>query len=464
MITNFPDAIRPYKPSGGTNAIIFFEGGVNDLATDGIETVWQRITNFWALAKSDGFSLCAFTIPDNIQMPASNRLYVDTINARIKASTVWDYCVDIRSVWGDANSSSECLNGVHWTTNACILLAIEANEALKGKKPTVTDSKFLTTNLQVYNWLISGFIVNRYSIVSTNGTSYRSGWSNFRAGGPYPSYAWGNETGPMAEAKLTAGDLGFYLTSASNFLASHLVLNMNTNGVFMKEASAGRMRATNGYLLPSNAVSAWPTTARTPGEIAIVNSNGYAFMLESHPGATAWVSTNPVSHQPKWIDVAVAGTEARLGASSPQRTLIMENIYGQGWDSTDDADFTMQLPHGVALTNAWFPNFYFIPHLHISVIATNAGANVAFKMSYQYAKGDGAFSQVYNVTNFVSFTQTNTLKFLEFTPHTNNALSGADSLVIRGNIRCLTNTTGARVILDSADFHVPVVRYGNYGY
>lgn len=227
---------------------------------------------------------------------------------------------------------------------------------------------------------------------------------------------------------------------------------------------SGSITVSNGYYFPTNAMAVWPSSAKSPGESVIVNSNGYMFMLESHPGATAWVSTNPVSHQPKWVDVAVSGTEVRLGASSPQRTLIMENIYGQGWDATDDADFTMQFQHGVARTNAWLPNFYFIPHLHLSVIATNAGNNVAFKMSYQYAKEGEAFSPVYNVTNWVVFTQTNTMEILEMTPHTNNALSGADSLIIRGNIRCLTNSTGARAILDSADFHVPITQYGNYGY
>ncbi len=219
--------------------------------------------------------------------------------------------------------------------------------------------------------------------------------------------------------------------------------------------NAASVTGSNSYFFPSNSLSVWPTTARTAGEMAIVNSNGYTFMLESHPVSTAWVETNRISHQPRWDDVVFSGMQLRLGASSPQRTLIMDSIYGSGWDANDDADFTVQFPHGVSRTNAFFPNFYISPHLHVSAISTNAGTNIAFAITYQYALPNQAFSAPMSFTNWIGVTQTNTYNFISFDHYTNNLLSGCDSLVIRGNIRCITNTTGARVIVDSADFHVP---------
>lgn len=219
--------------------------------------------------------------------------------------------------------------------------------------------------------------------------------------------------------------------------------------------------STNGYYFPSNAISAWPTAPRVQGETFIGNSNGWVYMLSSKPGGTGWGNTNRISHQPRWDDVVVSGLALRLGASSPQRTAIMGGIYGQGWDANDDSDFTVQFPHGLARTNAWFPDFHFSPHLHVSAISTNSGTNAAFVIVYQYAKPNEAFGPVYTHTNWVGFTQTNEYRFISFPHHTNNLLSGADSLVVRGNIRCITNNTGARVIVDSADFHVPRVALGS---
>ena len=46
------------------------------------------------------------------------------------------------------------------------------------------------------------------------------------------------------------------------------------------------------YWLPTNAASAWPAAAQTPGAQALVNSNGTSYILKSGPASTVWTSTN----------------------------------------------------------------------------------------------------------------------------------------------------------------------------
>jgi hypothetical protein len=157
------------------------------------------------------------------------------------------------------------------------------------------------------------------------------------------------------------------------------------------------------------------------------------------------------------------GMNLRAGGSSPQRTLIVNDIYGIGWNAGEDSDFTVKFHHGISTTNAYFPNFHFSGHIHVSLLSTNSGTNVAFAITYQYAKPDGEWSTPISQTNWLTFTQTNRYNYIVFGHHTNNLLSGADATVIRGNIRCLTNNTGSRVIVDNAGFHVPIKAIGSLG-
>jgi hypothetical protein len=54
--------------------------------------------------------------------------------------------------------------------------------------------------------------------------------------------------------------------------------------------------ATNGYFMPTNALSSWPTAARSRGEAFWGNSNGWVYLLTSDGTAgTAWTKTNLIA-------------------------------------------------------------------------------------------------------------------------------------------------------------------------
>jgi hypothetical protein len=175
---------------------------------------------------------------------------------------------------------------------------------------------------------------------------------------------------------------------------------------------------------------------------------------------------------PRWQDTVVSGIALRAGSSSPSRELVTPDsgIYGTGFALNEDSDFAAQVQHGVASTNANFPNFYYNPHIHCSVSSVAAPeANATFVLIWQIAPVYSSFlGTSVSRTSTVSWavSETNQHKLVTFGSITNNLLQGADSLIFRGNIKRITTPTLAndvptKVIVDSLDYHFPFDSIGS---
>jgi hypothetical protein len=175
---------------------------------------------------------------------------------------------------------------------------------------------------------------------------------------------------------------------------------------------------------------------------------------------------------PRWGDVIISGIALRSGGTSPIRELVMPDsgIYGTGFDTTDYSDYAGQVQHGVASTNSFFRNFYYNPHIHVSVSAVSApNTNATFVLTWQIAPVNSNYlGTTISKTSTVSWavSETNLHKLVSFGYITNNLLQGADSLVFRGNIKridtpALGNDVGAKVIVDSLDYHFPFDSIGS---
>jgi len=183
---------------------------------------------------------------------------------------------------------------------------------------------------------------------------------------------------------------------------------------------------------------------------------------------TASTATNLVFSPVRWIDAIAAGNTLGAGSSVPQRTEVYAGtgIYAYGYDTTDDSNFSIQCAHGLASTNANFPNLYYGPHAHVSVAALSPPAtNATFVLKWQVGSVTGSFGAVHVKTQTVYFasTHTNFHRFCDFGVITNNLLQGKDSVIFRGNIARIVGTgdTGNRVFIDSLDFHIPIDTVGS---
>lgn len=255
--------------------------------------------------------------------------------------------------------------------------------------------------------------------------------------------------------------------SGTNFIAdSGTLLNGVgiTNGTirspvtcFLNGVIGYQHRFDNGYYGSGGAATVgWSVYGATPPILKCIDGNG-------NPNGGI-LASNFIFSFPRWVDEKVSGASIRVGGTSPTRTEVEAGtgIYGIGFSAGEDVDFSMQWSHGTASTNANLLNFYYSPHLHISATGLGSGTNCAFKITYQVSAPNVTYSNsVVTLTNWITFTNASMHHLLSFGNVTNNVLQGKDSVVVRGNISCLTNNTGSRVILDSADFHIPIDSVGS---
>lgn len=126
MQTDYATQIAPWAPSGGTNAILFFWGGVNDLYySNSWSVAFQRITNYWQTAKASGYQLVGFEVTDSTNLTANARSQLPLLNDALRrhARTYCDWFINTAELFHDALDTNWVTAGVHYTSQANRLLA-----------------------------------------------------------------------------------------------------------------------------------------------------------------------------------------------------------------------------------------------------------------------------------------------------------------------------------------------------
>lgn len=170
---------------------------------------------------------------------------------------------------------------------------------------------------------------------------------------------------------------------------------------------------------------------------------------------------------PRWVDEKVSGLTLNPNPSSApslQPVVPGSIIQGLAWSIGDKAYFSIQVQHGVADTNAVFPNFYYQPHLHVSCSELAANSNATFAIHWQVATINSTYDSLYHRTNTVTFATTNFHQILDFGYVTNNDLQGRDSFIFRGMIERIAGTADVAAdtaFTDSIDMHIPISEMGS---
>jgi hypothetical protein len=153
--TNF---VQPCKPAGTTNAILFAWGGANDVfyATNNADAIIAILSNYWSVAKADGFTVVAFTIPDRGNYTAGTATDMaqqtkSQVNAFIRNSSLWDYLVDVANKFPIANTRYYFSDSIHFTTNSARAIADLAFSAITKPKESPNtsgdvDPRYIGTN------------------------------------------------------------------------------------------------------------------------------------------------------------------------------------------------------------------------------------------------------------------------------------------------------------------------------
>ena len=234
--------------------------------------------------------------------------------------------------------------------------------------------------------------------------------------------------------------------------------------------------ATNESTLSNLVVSCWvwpiarPTNTidTTWGQSAMVRWDSNTLYIAT--GVNKWGMADLRSPEslPRWVDAVASGLTLAANAAAPTKTVLSGfaavPAVGYAYAQGDSSSFDIQTQHVLASTNAAFPHFYYEPHVHISSQAIGSGTNATFVCEWQTGLVFGTY------TNWTALVRTNTYGFSKVDEHgllsfgyvTNDALAGASSLVFRGGVMRIASpandvgtSVGARVFVDSLDFHVP---------
>lgn len=189
-ITNYVNAVYPHRPSGGTNAVLFCWIGINNIcATADPLDVFNPLTNYWRTAKSDGFTLVAFTLADSAATPGCD-LQRRQVNDMIRAAPYWDYLVDVDMILPTSDGTT--YDNTHFKTNYNALIASEVISTIqaplkmpsrKGYDPLgVTAYTDYQGRTQIPNGLSSLLLTNGSAMAylypdAANRLSFRNGTS-----------------------------------------------------------------------------------------------------------------------------------------------------------------------------------------------------------------------------------------------------------------------------------------------
>lgn len=270
MIDNYAYRAKPFvEMTGTTNSLVFFWAGINDLNTQTYDTVWGRITNYWGIVKTNpNARLVAFTIPGSYAMPAAQRANLQTLNLQIKTSTLPDYIIDAGTMFGDTYEPASP-DGLHWGTNANIMLAMEVQDVLKTKKVNTRFTTKSSSVLQAYTEkTLRGDRVNILVESDLPGITFQTA-----------------PDGNLFDMSWKYGVMNFYNHSgAGNVAGGDLIAEWKTSGLYLSK----------GLIVYSNSWTTVPTLAA--GDNWYTSSNGVPVVIWKDAAAalhTNYLATPP---------------------------------------------------------------------------------------------------------------------------------------------------------------------------
>lgn len=132
IISEYVGQIQPWKPSGGTNAILFLWAGINDLAAGASSNdVVRDVSNYCATARADGFKVCLLTIGRSAGVADAGRVGA---NEALRFGGFADWVVDAGRMFPPPSATASVTNYyidvTHLNTNAQRLLAAAVRDTL----------------------------------------------------------------------------------------------------------------------------------------------------------------------------------------------------------------------------------------------------------------------------------------------------------------------------------------------
>ncbi len=135
ITTDYSTQVYPLRPAAtGKRAILCVQIGTNDYATVASATWLASWASYMATARADGFTIVAFTVTGRTSDTVAQRATRIAYNAGIRASSAWDYLVDLDALLPLHSDTTYYSDGTHPTAEGNRVIAAEVAATLLGQR------------------------------------------------------------------------------------------------------------------------------------------------------------------------------------------------------------------------------------------------------------------------------------------------------------------------------------------
>lgn len=135
ITTDYATQVYPLRPAiTGKRSILCVQIGTNDYATVASATWLASWTSYMATARTDGFTIVAFTVTGRTSDTVAQRATRIAYNAGIRASSAWDYLVDLDALLPLHSDTTYYSDGTHPTAEGNRVIAAEVAATLLGQR------------------------------------------------------------------------------------------------------------------------------------------------------------------------------------------------------------------------------------------------------------------------------------------------------------------------------------------
>lgn len=143
LFSQYTNHVKPWRTAGGTNAVLALYAGLNDIASATPFEVYTNLSNYWALARADGFKVIAFTLPSRRDTTTlTERSATFELNKLIRQDpSLYDELCDA-AVFFRGMRMTNTADGTHWDAVVNKSFAAFFDNSLRGYRvpaPLVDD-------------------------------------------------------------------------------------------------------------------------------------------------------------------------------------------------------------------------------------------------------------------------------------------------------------------------------------
>jgi len=300
LASNYATEVYPYRPGGasgpavGKKSFLFVWIGINDIGSTSLATMKSSWTSYVSTARSDGFTVVAFTILRKSTFDSSNDSDRVAFNEHIRSSANWDYLVDVATLFPSSADTTWVYDGTHLNAAANAWLAryvasVMYSRAIPSRSPFVMPQLEVVRDATIGGILYgsSNLDANQYLVTGTR-TALSGGGGNVRHRDDTGTIRW--TSGILGSAAATSwslydnvrGQERITITSVAGSTATgtfamngEFTGNLAANNIVLGGTltTAGAVTTSGGHAITLTTTGTTSVTLPTSGTLSTVGGN-----------------------------------------------------------------------------------------------------------------------------------------------------------------------------------------------